>query len=130
MDMDCKDQQWQTWQSGDQTITCFSFIRNGLSQLIGSGLHLADGEQGRAYDSNVSQEGWQVWVAGCCPPLAERTHCAFLHSRWQPFSCASPQSLTCLHIKATHDAVQGLFAANSDSVIDCQHVYCHTRNTW
>lgn len=67
-------------KSGDQTVTCFSFVRNGLGQLIGSSLHPADGEQGRAYNSSVSQEGLQVWVTGCCPPLAERTPCAFLHS--------------------------------------------------
>ncbi len=117
-------------KSWDQTITCFSFVRNGLGQLIGSGLHLADGEQGRAYDSNVSQEGWQVWVTGCCPPLAERTPCAFLHSPWQPFSCASPESLSCLHIKTNHDAVRGLSAATSKSVVDCKHVRkIHGRRT-
>ena len=119
-----------SYKSGDQTVTCFSFVCNGLGQLIGSGLYLADGEQSRPYNSSVSQEGLQLWVTGCCPPLAERTPCAFLHSPWQPFSCASPESLRCLHIKATCETFQGLFAATSKSVVDCKHVReIHGRRT-
>ena len=58
--------------------TCFSLVSNGLGQLAGGGLSLADAEQGGVHQSCVGQEGRQVRAAGCSPPLAECTQATLL----------------------------------------------------